>query len=216
MSTTGRRAEVLAALRRARSGLGTAEVAERVGVHQNTVRFHLDRLLEDGLVEKVATAPQGPGRPAAVFRAVARMDPTGPRDFKVLAEILTEGLALSERPSTLARDFGRTWGHKHAIGGRARPRGRAGVRQLVDLLETLGFAPERDRLEDDGHRTIGLRHCPFLEAAHAHAEVICPVHLGLMQGATQAWGTSYDVEGLDPFVTPDRCVVHLRERVESR
>jgi len=54
-----------------------------------------------------------------------------------------------------------------------------------------------------------LRHCPFLELAETSAQVVCPVHLGLMQGAMDAWGAPVDVDRLDAFVEPDLCLAHL-------
>jgi predicted ArsR family transcriptional regulator len=30
---------------------------------------------------------------------------------------------------------------------------------------------------------VRLRHCPFLELAEHHRDIICPLHLGLIQGA---------------------------------
>jgi hypothetical protein len=56
---------------------------------------------------------------------------------------------------------------------------------------------------------VGLRHCPFLELAEARAQVVCRVHLGLMQGAMGAWGTSLTVHRLEPFAEPGPCAAHL-------
>ncbi|WP_157869537.1 helix-turn-helix domain-containing protein, partial [Streptomyces hirsutus] len=39
-------------LRAAGGPLGVSEVAERVGVHANTARFHLDSLVTHGAVER--------------------------------------------------------------------------------------------------------------------------------------------------------------------
>ena len=58
-------------------------------------------------------------------------------------------------------------------------------------------------------RQIGLRHCPFLDLIADQARVICPVHLGLMQGVMSALGASETVERLDPFAEPDLCLAHL-------
>jgi predicted ArsR family transcriptional regulator len=75
------------------------------------------------------------------------------------------------------------------------------------MLADLGFAPERSDCGDD--QRIGLRHCPFLELAESHAEIVCPIHLGLMQGAMEAWGASRTIGRLDQFSEPDLCVAHL-------
>jgi hypothetical protein len=67
---------------------------------------------------------------------------------------------------------------------------------------------------------IPLRHCPFQNLAEQHGEVICSVHLGLMQGALTAMRAPVTVDRLDPFVEPDLCVAHLapaptRDRASS-
>jgi predicted ArsR family transcriptional regulator len=78
---------------------------------------------------------------------------------------------------------------------------------LVDMLDDLGFAPER--LAANGDQQIGLRHCPFLELAENRTAVVCPIHLGLMQGAMESWGAPVTVDRLEAFAEPDLCVAHL-------
>ena len=84
----GRRHDVLKVLRAAHSPMSIATIAETLEVHPNTVRFHLDTLVSTGRVERVAPDRKGPGRPALLFRATQRMDPGGPRHYRLLAEIL--------------------------------------------------------------------------------------------------------------------------------
>jgi predicted ArsR family transcriptional regulator len=60
-----------------------------------------------------------------------------------------------------------------------------------------------------GQLAVGLRHCPFLELAEVRAQVVCPIHLGLMQGAMAAWDAPVTVDRLVPFAEPDLCVAHL-------
>ena len=90
---------------------------------------------------------------------------------------------------------------------RRAPSKTRAVTELVELLAELGFEPE----PADGPRTreIRLRHCPFQNLAEQHGEVICSVHLGLMQGALTAMRAPVTVDRLDPFVEPDLCVAHL-------
>ena len=58
-----RRAAVLEALRSSDDPLGVTELAEQLGIHPNTVRFHLDALVAQGLVDRRLEEPSGP-RPA--------------------------------------------------------------------------------------------------------------------------------------------------------
>jgi len=185
-----------------------AELAESSGVHANTVRFHLDTLVANGQVEPTEPDRSGPGRPAALFRAVPRMDPGGPRRFRLLAEILTRSLAADPAPARRAAEAGRDWG----LGLPVPSSGQTPVTHLIALLDDLGFAPEQDTRD---RSRIGLRHCPFLELAETHAAVVCPIHLGLMRGVMESAGSSVTVDRLDPFVEPDLCVAHLSTSTTS-
>lgn len=204
-----RRTQVLRLLRAANQPLGITEIAERLGIHANTARFHLQTLVDNGQVESMTVERGVPGRPPQLFRAARRMDPMGPRHYRVLAEILTSTLADDPDPSERATEAGRGWGRLQASadvvdsdGGDDRS-----VQLLIGMLDELGFAP--DESDDPRRREIGLRNCPFLELAADHADVVCPVHLGLMRGAMEAWGSTVTVDRLEAFAEPDLCRVHL-------
>ncbi|SEF13530.1 helix-turn-helix transcriptional regulator [Jiangella alba] len=201
----GRRLDVLRVVKEADAPLGIASIADRLGVHPNTVRFHLNTLTASGQVELVRPERHSPGRPPLLYRAVRAMDPTGPRHYRLLAEILAQQLLATPDARSRAAEAGRVWGEHLAMSEAAEP--AAPVDRLVELLDGLGFAPER-RIAD-GQEQIGLRHCPFLELAETGADVVCPVHLGLMRGALAAWDAGTTVERLDPFVEPDLCVAQL-------
>lgn len=203
----GRRRDVLRVLKAAAAPMSIAAIADELGVHPNTVRFHLDSLLGDGRVEQVMPERKGPGRPALLFRATRQMDRGGPRRYRLLAEILAMGLTADGDAPGRALAAGRAWGRQLAPRGRARE----SVDHLVDVLDELGFAPERR-----GRKQIGLRHCPFLELAEARESVVCPIHLGLMQGALENWSAPVTVERLDAFAEPDLCLAHLTRQEAAR
>jgi predicted ArsR family transcriptional regulator len=210
--TDSRRQEVLRLLRAAQTPLSVAAIARQLGVHPNTVRFHLDVLVASGQVEQAAPAHSRPGRPAQLFRSVRAMDPAGPRHYQLLAEILVQSVAAGPEPSERAADAGRAWGRLLATPAgtgeeaASAQSGEPAVR-LVALLDDLGFDPDL-RVSADGGE-VGLRHCPFLELAQERAQVVCPIHLGLMQGAMAAWDAQDTVNRLVPFAEPDLCVAHL-------
>jgi predicted ArsR family transcriptional regulator len=182
-------------------------IADVLGVHPNTVRFHLDSLVGDGVVEQVEPDRKGPGRPPLMFQAVRQMDRGGTRHYRLLAEILTMAVAAERDPRAKALAAGRAWGRKlQSLPANATTADDA-IDHLIDMLDDLGFAPERRKA--DGEQQVGLRHCPFLELAENRTNVICPVHLGLMQGAMETWGAPVTVERLDAFVEPDLCLAHL-------
>ncbi|MFF4685636.1 helix-turn-helix transcriptional regulator [Streptomyces sp. NPDC001307] len=214
---TPRRREVLDVLRAAPSPLGVAETAERIGVHPNTVRFHLDILVAEGLVERRAEPSPGPGRPRTVYTARPGMDRGGMRDYRLLARILLSRWASAD-PATAREEAiqtGRAWGG-HLVQPPPpfeEPTAERSVAALLALLGELGFAPRAEGADESGGppRRIRLRHCPFLELAEEHGKLVCPLHLGLMQGALDRLDAPLTATGLEPFAEPDSCVAHLAE-----
>lgn len=206
---TGRRLDVWRVLKSARAPMSIAQIAADLDVHPNTVRFHLATLVRDGRVERVQTPHRGPGRPPVMVQAVRQMDRGGPRRYRLLAEILTIGFATDADPGTRALEAGRTWARRLRPPAQDRPAPdcEQSIENLVEMLDELGFAPERR--EAGGEQQVGLRHCPFLELAETDPEVVCPIHLGLMQGALETWDAPVAVRQLDSFVEPDMCLAHL-------
>lgn len=203
--SASRRREVLRVLRTSGEPMTIVAIADALGVHPNTVRFHLDSLIGDDLVERVESGRRGPGRPPLMFRAVRQMDRGGTRHYRLLAEILTMAFAADPDPAARARAAGRAWGRQ--LDWSQAPSPDEAIDHLVDVLDRLGFAPERRRA--DGEQQVGLRHCPFLELAESRTAVVCAVHLGLMQGALETWRAPVGVDRLEAFAEPDLCVAHL-------
>ncbi|UGT89593.1 helix-turn-helix domain-containing protein [Mycobacterium ostraviense] len=210
---TGHRRAVLRVLRASRVPLSIVAIADALEVHPNTVRFHLDVLAADGQVQRVESGPRGPGRPPQMFSAVRQMDRGGTRHYRLLAEILSNGLAAEPDSRAKALAAGRAWGRRleaPPTGGTAEK----SIDHLVGMLDELGFAPERR--VSDGQQQLGLRHCPFLELAERRSGVVCPIHLGLMQGALESWAAPVGVERLDAFAEPDLCLAHLSLKGAAR
>lgn len=206
-----RRREVLDALRAAEGPLGVAEVAERLGIHPNTARFHLDALMADKAVERALEQPSGPGRPRTVYAPRVGMDRGGARGYRLLAQILLGHLS-SAGPDAgeAATRAGRAWGG--FLVDRPQPfqnlTGQEATDRLTTLLADLDFAPETagGTREPD---VIRLRHCPFLELAEEYGPLVCRVHLGLMQGALTELRAPVTATRLEPFAEPDACLAHL-------
>lgn len=210
-----RRNLVLKMLRDSSEPRTIVDLAAELGVHANTVRFHLDSLATAGRVERIVGVKVGRGRPPTKYRAMPGMDPAGPTNYQLLATVLTSQFATSSpNPARDAQSLGQAWSEtlfslpaRRANGARSPSRSRVGdIRRVTDKLDELGFAPERVEARST---EIRLRHCPFLDLVPANADVVCSLHLGLMQGAFQALNSSVTVAGLDAFVEPDLCVARL-------
>lgn len=203
-----RRAEVLARLREAQGPLTVAAVAEQTGLHVNTARFHLDGLVGDGLAERTSEERDTPGRPRILYSA--RAEALGPRSFGLLAEMLTGLVASLDGAGPAAVDAGRAWG-RHLV-ERPAPSQRLDAQEatarLNRVLDAIGFQPSAHADGDDVE--VRLHHCPFREVAERHTDVVCAIHLGLMQGALDEMRAPLDAESLDPFVTSNLCVARLR------
>lgn len=212
--TAGRRAEVLGLLRASDGPLSAADVAAATGLHVNTARFHLDALVEGRLVERTSEARDQPGRPRILYAAQGPIP--GPRSYALLAEMLTGLLASFPDAGPAAVAAGQAWG-RHLV-ERAAPSEQLGeadaVARLNRLLDAIGFEPEV-RTTDSGSE-VCLRHCPFREVAAKHNDVVCAIHLGLMQGALSELQAPVDVASLEPFVTPNLCVARLTPRRSGR
>ncbi|MFF4363173.1 helix-turn-helix transcriptional regulator [Streptomyces sp. NPDC001604] len=205
-----RRREILDVLRTAAAPLGVAETAERIGVHPNTVRFHLEALTGEGLVERRVLEPSGPGRPRTVYAPRPGMDRGGTRSYRLLAQMLLGRLAATGPDArSTAMEAGRAWGRSlvEAPPPSSRPTPEESAGRLVELLDGLGFAPDPEGGKVPAR--IRLRHCPFLELAEEYGHLVCPLHLALMQGALAELRAPLTATDLEPFAEPDVCLVHV-------
>ncbi len=206
------RVAVLELLRSRAQPLGVGEVAQLIGLHQNTVRSHLDLLVDSGYAVRRTEAPRGPGRPRVVYESTSA--PEGERNYRLLAEMLAQHLvATSERPGEAAVSAGRSWaglsgqrqdGTAPAVA--APPiSGEEAINAVVRMLGDIGFAPE---LSADA-TAINLHRCPFRELAESHPDVVCGAHLGMVEGALAEMGAPVSATRLLPFVQPDLCIITL-------
>ncbi|WP_371648880.1 helix-turn-helix transcriptional regulator [Streptomyces mirabilis] len=206
-----RRREVLDAVRGAGTPLGVIEVADRLAVHPNTVRLHLDALVTQGRVERAVEQPSGPGRPRTVYAPRRGMDQGGARRDRPLARILLSQLASTgPGAEAVATDAGRAWGRYlvEQVPPARQLTADEAVDRLAAMLDDLGFDPELTG--DDGPPDrVRLRHCPFLELAEEYGSIVCPLHLGLMQGALAELRAPVEATRLEPFAEPDACLAHL-------
>lgn len=205
----------------AESSLSAAELAERLDLHVTTVRFHLDRLVEAGLVARRRAADHRVGRPRHVWfvTAPATEAPAEGRRLHLddLARVLLAGFHPDEDGRQVSPEAaGERWAAQHAreaIGISAedmRPARTPGqwlgkVGRLMDLLDTWGYGP---RLEGyDGGATVDVRlvDCPFLDLARIDPDVVCGIHAGVIRGAMAELGEPGADVVLEPFTDPPLC-----------
>jgi predicted ArsR family transcriptional regulator len=200
-----RRSRIVEELREAPFGLDVQELASRLGLHQNTIRFHLGVLVDAGLVASRPAPRSAPGRPRILYRLNAEGAAAGRDEYRLLANVLAGTVAQRESGSSDAENAGRAWG-RYLV---RRPLPLVHVSDedatsdVVALLDQQGFEPEAV----DGE--IRMRRCPFHELAESHPDVVCAVHRGLISGALHELGSDLEVESLDVFVEPDLCIAHL-------
>jgi len=82
------------------------------------------------------------------------------------------------------------------------------VAALVGGLDGVGFESHPEGQGDE--LRLEISHCPFLEVAVDHREIVCSVHLGLMRGMLEGMGAGLAAQSLEPLVEPSRCIAHLR------
>lgn len=216
------RVRVLEVLRADGTRLGIAEIASRVGLHPNTVRLHLDQLVDAGLVIRDRESRNRPGRPRLVYASDLAGDPgtssarveTEESRYEMLAEALVTHLERTAlEPAAEAVAAGRAWGRDLARQDAATaPTVQQATADLAQLLDDVGFAP---RTTGPG-QTIELHRCPFRQLAGEHSPVVCGVHLGLMQGALAERAAPMQASGLEPFVTPELCLAHFDTEEPSK
>jgi len=218
------RAGVLKVLRDRGDLVRVEELAEAVSLSLSAVRFHLERLIADGLVRTAKEPRLTPGRPRVMYQAVPEEAVDDAAAYRRLAALLAAELA-GQGGTAAAEAAGRAWARTlvEQAGVPSTPRelaarcvpGAASVStanapdslsDVLSVLEDGGFAP---RVRDNGW-TVELHRCPFADLMDSQSEMICSVHRGLV-GAVP--GLSGDTDGAVLHPVPDTdvpCVVHFR------
>lgn len=205
------RARVLSLLQDAEVALTAAAAGERLGLHVNSARFHLDGLAEDGLVVRRREDRTRPGRPKVLYAATDSAARPASRSYQLLAEILTTlvGEALPD-PARSAEGAGNAWGRylSPAVRPSRRPGESESLATLVQSLEGLGF--DSQVVDDPNSLRLEISHCPFLEIAKTQNQVVCSVHHGMIRGILDQIDAPLIATELEPLVEPTRCIAHLQ------
>jgi predicted ArsR family transcriptional regulator len=194
----------LAVLDALRTGERTIpELVEVTAMHRNTVRNHVHRLEEGGLVDSRPGPPGSRGRPALRYRL---REPDTITDGPVFVEGLVSLLRRTQGPRApqLAEAEGERVG-RGLRGGAAVPATPAqAVRQVAQALERLAFEPTVHR--HGGAYSVDLHHCPFWgRPIERDGDIICAFHRGLIRGIVQSPSATPVAVRLMPLVERDLC-----------
>ena len=191
------------------------QACEGVGVARHTAKFHLDKLVEEGLLDtdfKRLSGRRGPGagRPTKLYRRSARQlsvtlperryDLAGQLMARAIENSTGDGTPVVDALHAAAAELGTTLG----TGARERAGRGPDLEQLVQAacagLAHLGYEPHRQ----DASITLG--NCPFDALAREHTALVCGMNLALLAAAAGQLGGSLSAR-LNP--APGRCCVML-------
>ena len=187
------------------------QAGEGVEVPRHTAKFHLDRLVDEGLLVtefRRLTGRTGPGagRPAKLYRRSAReVSVSLPhRRYDLAAEVLADAIERSLHGAPLDRSIVAA---ADAAAERAvddtpdRTRNRAGeLDRLATTLAPFGYEP---KVNDD----LVLANCPFDRLAGDHRELVCGMNLAFVCSVADRLGCAGVRAELDP--ADERCCVRV-------
>ncbi|HEY2960066.1 MAG TPA: helix-turn-helix domain-containing protein [Actinomycetota bacterium] len=189
------------------------EAAADAGISRKLAAFHLDKLVDAGLLEASYEPP--PGRPRRVGRAPKVYRPSHvevrvnipERRYDLLAELLVD--ALGREPAAVPAATGLASERGQELGDRVRQErrlGRPGAERTLstaaEVLDGLGF--ETTRVHQD---VLTLRNCPFQALAKRAPDLVCGINRAFIHGLVKGLGNQTVQVLLEP--RPDRCCVEL-------
>jgi predicted ArsR family transcriptional regulator len=182
------------------------ELSARLSLHPNTLRPHLRRLEEVGLVAREVRRGSAVGRPQTLYSIAVREEAEG-RDYRLLAEILA-GLLTGKRSLERAEALAMEWGQYLVAQGGPKPGTRLPARRnLAVLQEAMARAGFDPRFHRRGGQTVevSLRDCPFRDLAEDHRELACAIHRGLLAGMLRGLKPPLRLQEFSPFVERTVC-----------
>ena len=193
------------------------EAASAAGVSRKLAAFHLDKLVDRGLLTSSYARPpgrggRGAGRSAKYYEPSNRqIDVTIPeRRYDLMGSVLLRALRARRGSETgedaarrVARDTGLEIGRAERQRlGIAPPGPERAMAVATHVLEETGFEPYRD---DAG--CVRLRSCPFHELAEQGRDLVCGMNERLVEGIVRGLGNDTVGVVLDPV--PGECCVRL-------
>jgi predicted ArsR family transcriptional regulator len=186
---------------RAGASVSRDQAARATGTSRALAAFHLDKLVEAGLLatefrRTSGRVGPGAGRPAKLYRRAEREVAVSlpPRRYDLAGSLLADAVAGTRSRAArnavarAARGHGRTLGE--AARGAAGASKRARRDAALAVLTAHGFEPVVDR-----HGAIRLRNCPFHALAARQRDLVCGMNLELLEGVLEGLGDiGYEAE----------------------
>jgi predicted ArsR family transcriptional regulator len=196
----------------------TSDIADTLGLHPNTVRPHLERMREVGLLDVTVDSKGHVGRPQHRYSLSPGAPSLGfePPAFPLLARMLAVAADAAGAGADEAAATGRAQG-KAAAGAYTDDGGMetgvaACAAALVAELEVLGFDPAAAMNDADGSATIAFTHCPYRELAEAFPHLVCQLHRGLVEGFVErVGGDEVEVAYFGTLIDREPCQVTVVE-----
>lgn len=189
--------------------LSTAEIATELDLHPNTVRPHLERMRDVGLLAVEVDNRGNVGRPQHRYSLAADAPSLGlePAAYPLLAALLANVAALFGPDSDSVADVARDHGRRRAE-ARQKTTPECVAAVTAELAE-LGFDPAS--ATDGNVSTIAFTRCPFRPLAEAFPELVCQLHRGMVEGMVDVLGGA-DVARFATLEDRDPCQVDLALR----
>lgn len=174
------------------------DLAEAAGLHHNTAREHLERLINDGFVTCAPEARDSKGRPKMLYSAAGGVSTE-------LGSICSRKIAAAqERAEQLRRMLPLLPVGQPTLAGCTGPAAQRQLDALDDHLDQSGFDA---RMAADGDQ-LNLHDCPYSEMVKEHPEV-CGVHYRLIQGVLEQADGPLRAVGLNLSNSPHHCVIDV-------
>jgi predicted ArsR family transcriptional regulator len=207
------RRALYAVVARERRAISRDEAAAAVGISRPLAAYHLDRLVDDGLLEvrfERRTGRRGPGagRPAKLYqRAAEAVELSVPaRDYRFIAELLANAVerAASGTAQSALTDVANEAGAL-SVANVSTEESKDRTDGVADLRRTLGergYEPYNDGGE------LRLRNCPYHRLAEHHRNLVCTANLAFIGGMAEHLGLGQALRmRLDP--KPGECCVSI-------
>jgi predicted ArsR family transcriptional regulator len=201
------RARLFGVLSELRRPAGTEELAERLALHPNGVRVHLERLRKAGLVARERTR-QARGRPRDMWSIAPDAQPGGqpPSAYVDLGRWLARLISARKTSLRAVEATGREIGHDLAPEGGAS----SAEERMHAALASLGFQPKRE-VDPAGLLTYRLCNCPYRDAVGESQQIVCTLHRGMTRGLLDAVSPKTKLAAFvprDPYAAG--CEIELR------